>query len=213
MWFQRWHIWAVCVTCQNWEVGLSPLDGSLQDKSEVPKDQMELQHNLRRKQCGPSWGLVHILQPVQQKTHSWLSCTKCGAYSGHAKRFCWHVCSWSDTRKHIITQNWWPCPLHPGMDTCLPAIGCSWHPILASQLQLQNLVGRAPTTARGKAPYNHYLVHRNLSIRIWPAKGGSISWNWCFESINSEVHFSSSIQPKGVTLILVVTAGGRRVWQ
>ena len=29
---------------------------------------MELQHNLLRKQCGPSWGLVHILQPVQQKT-------------------------------------------------------------------------------------------------------------------------------------------------
>ena len=107
--FQSWHIWAVCVTCQNWEVGLSPLDGSLQDKSEVPKDQMELQHNLLRKQCGPSWGLVHILQPVQQKDHSWLSCKNCGAYSGQAKRFCWHGCSWSDTRKDIITQQWWPC--------------------------------------------------------------------------------------------------------
>ena len=49
----------------------------------------------------------------------------CRSFSRHVKWVSWHVNSWLDTRRHIITHNWWQCH---GLTRCL-AISCCGHPI------------------------------------------------------------------------------------
>jgi hypothetical protein len=59
-------------------------------------------------------------------------CIQCLVCSGQVKPFGWHVYSWLDTRRHIVTRDGWPChslSLHLVMDTCLLAICWSRHPI------------------------------------------------------------------------------------
>lgn len=89
----------------------------------------------------PVISLITCLHTAQWVTEYWWHILKRGneeelksGQSGQAKRFCWHVYSWLNTRKHIIIHNWWPChgfwPLHPVMDMCCYANCCSRAPCI-----------------------------------------------------------------------------------
>ena len=61
----------------------------------------------------------------------------------------------------IIDAHVMVCSLHSALDTCHTFITCSWHPT-PNLTDTAASVDWAPTSAHGRAPCIHYLVHNNL---------------------------------------------------